>query len=380
MSTTTENSADQALLKTPFNAFHVEHGAKMVPYAGWSMPIHYGSIIDEHNQVRSSGGFFDVSHMGRLRITGRHARKFLDTVCTRQVLGMQKGQCRYSLICNEQGGCLDDVLVYCFDDDDFMVVCNGANRAKIVAHFEASRGDLVFKFKDVTESTAMCAIQGPRVMDVIGGLSREIPTLKKYRFTEKNLIITKLLVSRTGYTGEDGVEVIIDAKMASMAMKMLLKEGTEATELIKPAGLGARDSLRLEAGMPLYGHELTEQIDPLSAGLNFAVKLDKGQDDERTGSFIGQAALQQIAENGPPRRLVGLSCDGRRSPRQDMKVLDGQDEIGFVTSGCLSPTLGHPIAMAYVLPDRAEPGTTLVVDAGRDTIEATVTKLPFLSR
>ena len=194
------------LLRTPFHSFHLQHKAKMVDFAGWEMPLSYGSIIEEHRHCRASAGFFDVSHMGRLRFTGRHARRVLDTVCTRQVLGMEPGQCRYGIVCNERGGCLDDIIVYCMDESDFLVVCNASNRAKLLAHFAAVKGDMVFKLDDQTESTAMCALQGPKAMDLIAGMSREIPNLKRYRFTQKNLIVVKLIVSRTGYTGEDGVE------------------------------------------------------------------------------------------------------------------------------------------------------------------------------
>ena len=371
MSTTT------TLQKTPFHAFHLEHGAMMVNFTNWDMPMHYGSIIEEHQQVRSSGGFFDVSHMGRLRFKGRDACKFLDRVCTRQVLGIKKGQIRYSLVCNEQGGCRDDVLVYGVDDAEYLMVCNGANRAKLKDHFDAVRGDLVFKFKDETESTAMIAVQGPMVIDLLRNFSKEIPELKRYRFTTKNLLIAKILVSRTGYTGEDGVEIILPASFANKAIGLMLDNAQHAN-VIKPAGLGARDSLRLEAGMPLYGHELTEEIDPLSAGLSFAVKLEKGQGENAAEPFIGQEALMEIAQHGPPQRLVGLQLEGRRTPRQHMAVLGGSNPIGEVTSGCLSPTFGYPIAMALV--DSTFSGNEVEVDFGKNTQPATVTPLPFYRR
>ncbi|MBC02525.1 MAG: glycine cleavage system protein T [Phycisphaerae bacterium] len=370
-----------ALQQSPLNSFHLEHGAKMVPYAGWELPLHYGSISEEHLWTRSSGGLFDVSHMGRLRVSGRHARRFLDRVCTRLVRGMEAGQCRYSLICNEQGGCLDDVLVYCFGADDYLVVCNGANRMKIVQHFERVKAEenLEFKLDDQTLGTCMVAIQGPRVMELIGGVSSEVPTLKRYRFTVKNVLVMKIIVSRTGYTGEDGVEVILSSKFARQALGMLLKDVGGEASLVRPVGLGARDSLRMEAGMPLYGHELDEETDPISAGLSFAVKVDKGESDDQEGRFIGQDAIQRIVSEGPTRRLVGLTLEGRRSPRQGMAVKVDGEPVGVVTSGCPSPTLGHPIAMAYVPPSVAEPGTTVEIDLGAGT-PATVVKLPFYKR
>ena len=367
------------LHKTVFHGLHLEHGARMTDFAGWEMPLTYGSILDEHRWCRSAAGFFDVSHMGRLHFSGRHARRFLDKVCTRGILGMQRGMVRYSLVCNEQGGCHDDVLVYCLEEDEYLMVCNASNRAKLVKHFEAVKGDMAFKMEDRTESTAMVALQGPKAMDLIGQFSKEIPTLKRYRFTEKSLLVVKLLVSRTGYTGEDGVEIILGASMAKLAMGMFLKDMGKADGVVKPCGLGARDSLRLEAGMPLYGHEISETIDPLTAGLDFAVKLDKGAGDEREGRFIGQDALQAIAAaGGPKRRLVGLLVDGRRSPRQGMKVMEGDRVVGEVTSGCLSPTLDRPIAMAIVERAVAESKPALSVDLGRERAGATVTAMPFL--
>ena len=364
----------QELQTTPFHAYHLAHGAKMVDFAGWEMPLHYGSIIEEHTQVRTSGGFFDVSHMGRLRFKGLDACRLLDRLCTRQIHGMQDGQIRYSLVCNEHGGCRDDVLIYRVKDSEYLMVCNGANREKILGHIEDNRGEYVCSMKDETDSTAMIAVQGPQVMSLLSIVSQEIPSLKRYRFTTKNLFFAKILVSRTGYTGEDGVEVILPAKFAQKAIDLMLSQGNAAS-VVLPTGLGARDSLRLEAGMPLYGHELTEEIDPLSAGLHFAVKLDKGVDDNEAEPFIGQEALRTIAENGSEKHLVGLTLDGRRSPRQHMKVLSSGNEIGEVTSGCLSPTFNYPIAMAYV-PSNFD-GDCVDLDFGKTTIPATIVDLPF---
>ncbi|MDZ4831701.1 MAG: glycine cleavage system aminomethyltransferase GcvT [Phycisphaerae bacterium] len=377
-------TASAVLKKTPFHQFHLDHGGQMVEYAGFSMPIRYGSIIEEHKACRTSGGFFDVSHMGRIRFSGRHARRFLDKVCTRQIFGMTKGMCRYSLVCNERGGCRDDVLVYCFEEDEYLMVCNASNRAKLLVHFAEQTGDLVFRLEDETEKTAMAALQGPKVMDVVSQLSREIPALKRYRFTEKNLMVVKMVVSRTGYTGEDGVEVILGAMTAKLALSLFMKDKGEAGSVITPIGLGARDSLRLEAGMPLYGHEIDEDTDPLSAGLGFAVKLEKGADDDRVGRFIGQDALQKLAAAGPTQTLVGLQLDGRRSARQGMKVLQataatGDREVGVVTSGCLSPTLDYPIAMAYVPVALGAVGTELMIDLGSSKAAAKVVKMPFYS-
>jgi aminomethyltransferase len=361
--------------QTPFYRFHLEHHAKMVPFAGWDMPLHYGSIIKEHLQVRRSAGVFDVSHMGRLRFSGRDATSFLERVCTRAIASMVTGQARYSIVCNEQGGCRDDVLVYRIDDTEYLVVCNAANRAKLVDHFRSVKGDSVFKMVDETEKTAMVALQGPRVMELLSQFSSTIGDLKRYHFTQRNLILAKIIISRTGYTGEDGVEVILPARVAAKAFSLMLKNVDLSADeaVMRPTGLGARDSLRLEAGMALYGHEIDESLDPISAGLSFAVKLDKQT------PFIGQEALQRVAER-PVRRLVGLQLQGKRVARQQATVLIEGANVGFVTSGCQSPTLQCSIAMAYMAAEHAEPGRQVQVDLGRTQAQAQVVPLPFYKR
>ena len=374
------------MLRTPLHKFHVDHGGKMVDFAGWEMPLLYtgvgGGIIAEHKQCRTSGGLIDVSHMGRVSIKGRHARRLLERVCSRRISDMQSGQCRYSLACNERGGVHDDIIVYRIDDDDFLVVVNASNRAKMLAHFEAVRaaGDLTCKIDDRTESTAMVAIQGPKVMELVGKFSREIPALKRYRFAVKNLVIMKIYVSRTGYTGEDGVEVILPHAAVGMAMGLILKDAGLDKEdgIVKPCGLGARDSLRLEAGMPLYGHELGEEINALSCGIDFAISLEK--DTAELGEkFIGQDALVKVRDaGGPARKVAGLALDGKRTARQGMIVTSGGKEVGVVSSACLSPTLGYPIAMAFMDKDTLAEGTAIEVDTGRDAmIAGRVAKLPF---
>jgi aminomethyltransferase len=376
-----------AVLRTPLYQYHASHGAKFVDFAGWEMPIYYtppsggpSGIIEEHKHVRSSGGLFDVSHMGRVWVSGRHARRFLERLCTRRITDMTPGQCRYSLVCNERGGVRDDVIVYKLDDDDYMVVVNASNREKLLGHFEQVKGDLIVKFDDRTLKTAMVALQGPRVMDLVSRFSKEIPTLKRYRFTQKNLLIAKILVSRTGYTGEDGVEAILPAGMVDMTIKLMLKDVDPAASdsPIRPAGLGARDTLRLEAGMPLYGHELGEEISALSSGLDFAISIDKDA-DERGEPYIGMEALKRTRDaGGPPVMLVGLNVDGKRTARQHMKVFDGAREVGVITSGCSSPTLGRSIAMAYVNKNLTTVGQRLSIDTGKgEKLEAQVAPIPF---
>jgi len=366
------------LQRTPFYSFHQTHGAKFVDFAGWEMPMLYASIHEEHHQVRNSGGLFDVSHMGRLKIAGRHARRFLERVLTRRISDMEPFTCRYSLVCNDRGGVIDDVLIYRFEDH-WLIVCNASNRAAVLAHFQAHIADLVLKIDDQTLDTAMVALQGPKVMQAIGKFSREVPSLKRYAFCIKNLMILKMTISRTGYTGEDGVEVILPASMAAMAIKLLVKSpaaGDVEASVMKPTGLGARDTLRIEAAMPLYGHELTADIDPLTADLAFAVSLHKDQ-DENGAKFIGQEALQKIAAQGLQRKRIGLKLAGKRTARQGMNVLAGNTSVGQVTSGCLSPTLGYPIAMAYVDIAHVQPGASLQIDLGSQRVPAQIVPLPF---
>jgi aminomethyltransferase len=366
----TSTAASETLHRTPFHQYHVQQGAKMVEFAGWEMPMLYRSIIEEHRQVR----------MGRLTFRGRDARRFLDRVCTRRIFGMADGQCNYSIVCNDQGGCRDDTLVYRMDEQQYLMVCNAVNRAKLLEHFEAHRRELEFELRDETLETAMLALQGPRVMDLIARFAPDVAQLKRYRFLVKDVLGAPVIISRTGYTGEDGVEVILPALLAVPAVDMLVSEAGADATAVQPTGLGARDSLRLEAGMALYGHEISEEIDPLSAGLNFAVKLDKGDDDELVGPFIGQEALKEIAHQGPGRQLSGLVLEGRRTARQGMNVRAGEAQIGFVTSACLSPTLDKSIAMAYLDAGQAEPGGSVTIDLGRAAVDAKIVQLPFYKR
>jgi aminomethyltransferase len=370
------------VLHTPFYQFHVDHHAKFVNFNGWEMPISYGSILEEHNRVRTAGGLFDISHMGRIKISGRHARRLTERALARRVSDMQNLQCRYSVMCNDSGGVIDDVVVYKFVDS-FLLVVNASNRDKVLAHLKNIAKDLVVTIEDQTASTAMIAMQGPKVMEHIGRFSKEVPTLKRYTFCIKNLMILKLTISRTGYTGEDGVEVMLPANLAGMALKLLVKDkvSDDPTQpnVSMPAGLGCRDTLRLEAGMPLYGHELSEEIDPFSAGLGWTVNLDKDQ-DETGEKFIGQDALKALHAAGLKRKLVGLKFEGKRTPRQGMPILKADKPVGTVTSGCLSPTLGYPIAMAFVDAQSLNVGYAALVDRGSEKVAGQVVELPFSKR
>jgi aminomethyltransferase len=360
------------LKRTPFFDAHVKLNARMVDFAGWEMPLLYTSIVEEHNHTRNSASLFDVSHMGRLKITGKQAGAFLDKVCTRNIGKTVVGQCAYSLVCNESGGVLDDIIVSRYDKH-FLVVCNASNREKIVAWFGQHAAGMDARIEDETLTTAMVAVQGPKAMELLDSvLPDPASDLKRYHFqTMSYMMVVKFGVFRTGYTGEDGAELICGTTAASMAMGYLMKKPAEH-EILRPAGLGARDTLRMEAGMPLYGHELSESSDPLSAGLGFAVDLGK--------EFIGVGALRKVQETGPARKLVGLFLDSPRCARQGMAVMSGEKAVGEVTSATLSPTLKRSIAMAYVNADLAAVGTPVNVALKTETVPATVTALPFYKR
>jgi aminomethyltransferase len=362
------------LKRTPFYDFHVSMGAKLVDFCGWEMPIVYRGIIDEHEQTRKSGSIFDVSHMGRLQFSGKDATAFLNHIVTRNVSEQKVGQSRYSLVCNEAGGVMDDIIVS-WDEKNWIMVCNASNRDKLVPYFHQVRDKtgMAVEIADNTESTAMVALQGPKVVDKIADvLPVDIRALKRYQFESGSLMLTKFTVFRSGYTGEDGVELVIPAKVAGMAMKMLGAGMGKPDAVIKPAGLGARDTLRLEAAMPLYGHELNEETDPLSAGLGWAVDLKK--------EFVGAAALRKVAESGPKRKLVGLELEGRRIARQGMPVVKDGQVIGDVTSGTFGPTVQKSIAMAFVDAAHCGEGTELSADLKGTLNPAKVVKLPFYKR
>jgi aminomethyltransferase len=383
------------MLRTPFYDFHVSAGAKMVDFAGWEMPLLYRGISVEHQHTRTHGSLFDVSHMGRLRCAGKDVAAFLDKVLTRSVASQNVGVSRYSLVCNERGGVMDDVIVS-RDERDWLIVCNAANRTKLLDHFRPIASAMNVTIDDQTERTAMVAVQGPMVIDRLANvLPVDVKSMKRYTFETVEVMFMRLTVFRGGYTGEDGVEIILPAKAAALGIKMLGKNLAKPDATIAPAGLGARDTLRLEAGLPLYGHELTESIDPISAGLAWAIDLNK--------DFLGASALRRIAQKGPAQKLIGLELDGRRIARQGAQIMhktaDNPDgfsssmpsassavknsvgkEIGQVTSGTLAPTLDRSIAMAYVDAAYAIVGATYSVDLSGCPTDARVVKLPFYTR
>ncbi|MBA4030166.1 MAG: glycine cleavage system protein T [Planctomyces sp.] len=359
-------------LSTPLCDWHATHGGRMVDFAGWNMPVQYKGIVDEHNAVRNAVGLFDISHMGRLRFTGPDARDFLDEIQTVDLSKLKPGQIRYGFMLNESGGILDDILVYDWPDAPQLVV-NASNREKLLDWMTPVASRYAVSIEDLTLTRAMLALQGPKAMAVAARLvGEEVHALKYYTGKPLMWADEPVLVSRTGYTGEDGVELIIDSAFANSLWEATLGAGEEFG--IMACGLGCRDTLRLEAAMPLYGHELSEEIDPLTAGLSFAVKLSKG------ANFIGKSALEKIATTTIPRPRVGLTLDGKRIAREKTPVVSGDQVIGEVTSGTFSPTFQKSIAMAYVDAAFAEPGTRLEVDIRGKRESATVVPLPFYKR
>jgi aminomethyltransferase len=359
-----------APLRTPLYDWHVAHGGRMVEFAGWEMPVQYSGVIAEHLAVRSTAGLFDISHMGRLSFAGPGAEALIQHVWTNDAGTMKEMQVRYGLICNDGGGIKDDVLVYRWPYGWAMVV-NASNRTKIVEHLDAQRGGREVQIADQTTATAMLAVQGPKAIELCRDLFAADPgALQYYHAAPTRCRGQQCVVSRTGYTGEDGIEIMIGAAHAVELADEIVRRGAA------PCGLGARDTLRLEAAMPLYGHELTEEVDPLHAGLAWAVKLQKGD-------FLGRESLmmarEQVSRSG--RQRVGLVLEGKRAAREGCPMLLGDGRaVGVVTSGSFTPTLQKSIAMGYVEPANAAVGTRLIVDVRGRQEPAQVVPLPFYKR
>ncbi len=367
------------MLQTPLIAFHRESGARLVDFAGWEMPLVYTGIVEEHHYTRRHASFFDVSHMGRMEFRGPDAAALLERLCTRNIGSMTVGQCRYSHMCREDGGILDDVIV-CRLEDCLLVVCNASNREKLLAWWERQRSGprpdgtpFDVQITDRTFETAMVAIQGPQAVETLDRLLPfPVSDLKRYHFRSGSVLGVPYFIARSGYTGEDGVEIILPAAFALPALQMLVERSAESGCPIRPAGLGARDTLRLEAGMPLYGHELSEEWDSITAGQGWCVDLTK--------EFIGRAALQRIRQEGPRRQIAGLELEGRRIARQWATILADGRPVGVVTSGTLSPTLEKVIAMGLLDSPLCVPGTTVGIDLRGGGTTARVVPLPFYKR
>jgi aminomethyltransferase len=354
---------------TPLNAFHRDCNARLVEFAGWEMPVVYTGIIEEHNYTRQHCSVFDVSHMGRVEFRGPDAGRLLERLNTRHIGQAKPGMCRYSHMCKDDGGILDDVIVSCFEDH-YLVVCNASNREKLLGWWQQQRRGFDVEITDRTFETAMVAIQGREALETMGRLLPfPIDDLKRYRFKTGNIMGADYFVARSGYTGEDGVEIIMPAAFGMPAVQMLVSQAAGLERPIKPAGLGARDTLRLEAGMPLYGHELTEDWDSITAGQEWAVDLTK--------EFIGSAVLKRVKAEGPRRKVTGFELDGKRIARQGAPILQNGQAVGVITSGTQSPTLGKNIAMGLLATPLSVPGTKVEIDIRGTKTPGTVVPLPF---
>jgi glycine cleavage system T protein (aminomethyltransferase) len=365
--------------RTSLYAEHVALHARIVPFAGWEMPIQYTGIVDEHNAVRTAAGLFDVSHMGELRLRGEFAADVVDYLVTNDVKRLVDGQAMYTCACNERGAVLDDLIVYRRAREDWLVVCNASNRSKMSAHF-ARAAVAHCDFDDESDKTALIALQGPRAFEVLAELPDADPSvaaLEPFHFCDATLAGRTCTVSRTGYTGEDGVEIFCAWDDAPALWRALLDAGEQFG--LRPIGLGARDTLRLEACLSLYGHEIDETTNPLEAGLGWIVKMGKGD-------FVGREALLRTRERPLGRKLVGFVMVGKGIARHGYPLLDpaapdsSSPVVGVCTSGSPAPTVGKNIGLGYLPTAMSEIGTRLLVDCRGKNVEAVVAKTPFYKR
>ncbi len=380
--------------RTPLYECHRAAGAKLVEFAGWEMPLSYSGVIDEHETVRAAAGLFDISHMGRIAVEGPSAEALLQRVVTRNLARMADGSARYALVCNADGGVLDDVVVYRRAAHQFFVVVNASNRRKILPWLEQQAAAMEppgsAKVWDLSDTIAMIAFQGPTALRLlqpittlesggdaqlplttpiaVRGRGAPLSAMKRWTVAPATIAGIDLLLATTGYTGEPGVELFVDAGKAVACWQTLLDAGK--AHGVKPIGLGARDTLRLEMGYSLYGHEIDESISPLEAGLEWAVDLE-GK------SFIGREALTAQRSSGLSRRLVAFALPDRAVPRQGYRIMDQQQPVGVVTSGNLSPMLQKGIGLGFVPPALASVGRDIAIEIRQKSHRATIVPLPF---
>jgi aminomethyltransferase len=361
------------LRRTSLYEEHVALGGRMVPFAGWEMPVQYSGVVDEHTAVRNAAGLFDVSHMGELRLRGEFAAHVVDYLVTNDAKKIAPGQAMYTCACNEAGTILDDLIVYKRAQDDWLIVANASNRDKMSAHFARAAKDHC-DFEDESDTTALIALQGPRAEGVLAALGPEGAALTKlpsFRFAGAKLAGIAVTVARTGYTAEDGFEIFTPWADAPAVWRALMKAGTG---FVKPIGLGARDTLRLEGRLSLYGNDIDETTNPLEAGLGWVVKLDKGD-------FVGRAALAKIKEAPMPRKIVGFEVLGRGIARHGYPLRDDAGrEVGVCTSGSPGPTVGKNIGLGYLPAAMTAVGSKFFVDCRGKNIDAVVVPTPFYKR
>lgn len=360
------------LLHTPLYDAHVALGARIVDFAGWAMPVQYASILDEHRAVRTAAGMFDVSHMGRIDITGTGALPFLQWTIASDVEKLEPGHGLYSVVCNDDGGILDDVILYQLATEHYYLVCNAANRAAVLDALTRyqTKFDGV-QFVDVTAATGMIALQGPEAAHHLTELGGDGPrlaaNLTSFDCAPGELAGVAALVARTGYTGEDGFEIMTAADAVRTLWARLVAQG------VKPCGLGARDTLRLEAALPLHGHDIGPDTDPISAGLGWVVSLDKGP-------FVGYDKIARVKAEGPSRRLVCFEVTGRGIPRAGYALAKDGQQVGTTTSGSVAPTLQKNIGMGYVPASLAAVGAVLDVDIRGTPTPVRIVRRPFYRR
>ena len=364
----------EALRRTPIYDAHVRLGGRIVPFAGWEMPVQYKGIVDEHVAVRTAAGLFDVCHMGELEMSGQYAAQVVNYLVTNDVSRLGVGMALYTACCNEAGTILDDLIVYRAGDEKFLIVCNASNRDKIVGVFSKAAKDHC-TFKDLSDETALIALQGPKAFDVLARCGKDAEALKElktFHFRDAIVANVKCTVARTGYTGEDGVEIFCAWNDALTLWNHLIELGEPVG--LRPCGLGARDTLRLEARLSLYGNDIDETTNPLEAGLGWVVKMDKGD-------FVGRAAIEAIKAKELPRKLVGFEMTGRGIARHGYPLRDASGaEIGVCTSGSPGPTVGKNIGLGYVPTSLSAVGSTFFVDCRGKNVEAVVVKTPFYKR
>lgn len=360
--------------RTPLYDAHVARGAKMVDFAGWEMPVHYTGVLDEYYAVRRQAGLFDVSHMGRINVRGRDALPFLQQVTTNDVAAIDVGRSQYSMVCNAEGGVKDDIFIYRTGPEEFLLCVNASNREKIMTWLMEQHDKVSGKhdIQDCSEEVAQMALQGPTSKSILMELvDKEVEQLKPRGCFQTKVGNDSWLISRTGYSGELGYE-LYGPSHGALEMWSILMRGA-ATYGIKPAGLGARDLLRLDMGYFLYGNDLTEETTPLEAGAEWIVSFTKGE-------FIGRAMMIRQKEEGLLRKFIAFELLEKAIPRQGMKIYSGEQEAGQVTSGNLSPILQKGIGLGYVLPAFAEMGASLLVEIRGRRVPASVVKLPFYKK
>ena len=363
------------MLQTALVDRHRALGGRLIDFAGWEMPVQYSGILEEHRAVRQRVGLFDLSHMGEVWVSGQGAGEGLAAALVTDPPRLAEGRAHYSMICAPDGGIIDDLIVYRVAADRFMVVPNASNREAVVAELRQRLEGFDAAIDDASLRTSLVAVQGPRAAELLEPLTDvDLASLKYYAIAEGHACGKPAHIARTGYTGEDGFELFLEWDDAINVWDTLLEAGQQFE--ILPCGLGARDTLRLEAGMPLYGNELGRDSNPYEAGLGRVVKLDKA------GDFVGRSALERVAQDGPHKQLVGLTLDGRAIARHGYPVFedDSANEVGVITSGAPSPTLGMPIAMAYVPPADAAVGTMVDVSIRSARADAQIVPLPFYKR